>query len=186
MSAEERRAAVLAAAAPAFAAGGLVGTSTETIAAQAGISQPYLFRLFPTKVDLFLAAVEQCFDRVEATFRERAEGVQGEAALGAIGNAYGELIDDRNVLRLQLQAYAAAAAEGGTIRELVRRRYLGLVDLVGEATGADPETIQGFFAMGMLCNLVAALGPGEGSPFKKVEEKDLSGGLLGLLRRDSP
>ena len=39
----------------AFARGGLHGTSTEEIAEAAGISQPYLFRLFGTKKRLFVA-----------------------------------------------------------------------------------------------------------------------------------
>src|SRR5579875_1357971 len=110
MSADERRDAVVALARHAFAEGGLRGTSTETIAAAAGISQPYLFRLFPTKVDLFLAAVDACFDRVSATFAEAAEGLSGEAALKAMGAIYTTLIDEEpDLLRLQLHAYAAAA-----------------------------------------------------------------------------
>ena len=38
-----------------FAIGGYNGTSTEAIAREAGISQPYLFRLFRTKKELFIA-----------------------------------------------------------------------------------------------------------------------------------
>ena len=33
----------------------------EDIAARAGISQPYLFRLFGTKKDLYVASVSRCF-----------------------------------------------------------------------------------------------------------------------------
>ena len=49
MSAEERREMVLEAAVAGFAVRGMAGTSTEDVARSAGISQPYLFRLFPTK-----------------------------------------------------------------------------------------------------------------------------------------
>ena len=64
MSAAERREQVLEAAVAEFAARGMAGTSTEDVARRAGISQPYLFRLFPTKKALFLALVERCFQRV--------------------------------------------------------------------------------------------------------------------------
>ena len=73
MSADERREAVLEVAIAEFAETGLQGTSTERIAAGAGISHPYLFRLFGTKKELFLACVERCFDRTRHAFEEAAE-----------------------------------------------------------------------------------------------------------------
>ncbi|MGH9068744.1 MAG: TetR/AcrR family transcriptional regulator, partial [Acidimicrobiales bacterium] len=107
MTAEERREAVLGAALHEFARGGLDGTSTEAIAERAGISQPYLFRLFPTKRALFAATIERCFGRVEARFTRAAEGLAGEEALKAMGLAYGELLADHDLLACQLHAYAA-------------------------------------------------------------------------------
>src|SRR3977135_2905019 len=71
-TAAERRTEVLQAAVAEFALHGLHGTSTEMIARRIGISQPYIFRLFPSKKALFLAAIDQCFDRVEAAFRKAA------------------------------------------------------------------------------------------------------------------
>ena len=73
-TADERREEMIAAALVAFADTGLDGTSTETIARQVGISQPYLFRLFGTKKELFLAAVERCFTDTLETFRARRRG----------------------------------------------------------------------------------------------------------------
>src|SRR5437870_8186978 len=99
-TAEERRTEVLQAAVAEFAIHGLHGTSTEMIAKRTGISQPYIFRLFPSKKDLFLAAVDQCFDRVEAAFRKAAEnpdvatashhlgGSPADRRLHAMGHAY--------------------------------------------------------------------------------------------------
>src|SRR5438876_8527406 len=72
-TAEERRTEVLQAAVAEFALHGLHGTSTEMIARRIGISQPYIFRLFPSKKELFLAAIDQCFDRVEAAFRKAVD-----------------------------------------------------------------------------------------------------------------
>src|ERR687885_2722189 len=87
-TAEERRAEILEAARAEFADRGLDGASTDTIARRAGISQPYLFRLFGTKKDLFVASVEGCFAETLAMFREAAKGKRGEEALDAIGEAY--------------------------------------------------------------------------------------------------
>src|ERR687884_1363542 len=95
MSAEERREAVLAVAVAEFGRLGLHGTSTETIAAAAGISHPYLFRLFGTKKDLFLACLERCHVRLQATFTAAAEGAPEGGALEAMGDAYTELLADR-------------------------------------------------------------------------------------------
>jgi AcrR family transcriptional regulator len=58
-TADQRREAVVVAAMAAFAAKGLYGTATEEIARRAGISQPYLFRLFGSKLNLFLVVLER-------------------------------------------------------------------------------------------------------------------------------
>src|SRR6266702_7534903 len=104
-TAEERREAVLDAALEEFALRGLDGASTEAIAAKAGISQPYVFRLFGTKKELFKAAVSRCFRQTLELFQRAAEGKRGEEALHAIGMAYEELLQgDRTYLRSQMQA----------------------------------------------------------------------------------
>jgi AcrR family transcriptional regulator len=156
MSAGERRTSVVAAAVHEFAQKGYAGTSTEAIAASAGISQPYLFRLFPTKRDLFLATVHEAFDRVEATFARAGAGLAGEEALAAMGIAYGALIADRDLLLLQLHAYAASSEP--EVARLTRERYASLARFVTERTGVDGESLRSFFAIGMLCNVVVALG----------------------------
>lgn len=156
MSADERRTMVIAAAVSEFARRGLDGTSTETIAARAGISQPYLFRLFPTKQALFLAAVERAFARVVESFERVSDGLSGAAALNAMGVSYGSLIGDRDLLLLQLHAYAAASYP--EIRLVVREGYAQVVAYVAERTGSGAEELRAFFGMGMLCNVVAALG----------------------------
>src|ERR671936_3165319 len=107
-TAAERREAVLDAAMIEFAARGYHGASTEEIARRAGISQPYVFRLFGTKKDLFIAVDTRCFRETLEMFQRAAEGKRGEAALAAIGAAYGELlVKDRTYLRSQMAAYAA-------------------------------------------------------------------------------
>src|SRR5919204_6817563 len=121
-TAEERREAVLDAALDEFAARGLYGASTEAIAEQAGISQPYVFRLFGTKKELFSAVVARCFRETLELFQRAAEGKRGEDALAAMGDAYvHQLLPDRIRLRAQMQAYAAC--DDPEICEVVRNGY---------------------------------------------------------------
>jgi len=154
-SAAERRDEIVAAAIGHFAVGGYTGTSTEAIARDAGISQPYLFRLFRTKRELFLACHEVSHGRIVETFRAAARDVPKEERLKAMGNAYHELLEDRTMLLFQLQSYTAAADP--EIQAQVRARYGELVREVAELTGAGPEDLWRFFGTGMLLNVIAAL-----------------------------
>src|SRR3954466_4743328 len=114
LSADERRADVVEAAVKAVAAGGLHGNSPEDVARLAGVSQPYLFRLFGTKKDLFLAAVDRSFSRIEAMFEDAARHpvVDSDSPYGpilaSIGQRYGGLLKDQSLLRMQLHAFAAS------------------------------------------------------------------------------
>src|SRR5215471_2775186 len=155
MSAEERREQVLEVALGEFAAKGLAGTSTEDVARRADISQPYLFRLFATKKALFLTLVDRCFKKVEYTFIEAAGDSVGEEALEAMGDAYEKLLEDRTLLLLQMQAYAAT--DDPEIRAATRDGYKDLWMLVERLTGLPFERVVEFFAMGMLINVAAAL-----------------------------
>src|SRR5215472_8478399 len=128
MPAEKRREMVLEAAVPAFAQGGLAGTSTEDVARRAGISQPYLFRLFPTKKALFLALVERCYQRIEEAFTAAAGDKTGDEALDAMGDEYERLLENRTLLLLQMHAYAAC--EDPDIRVATRTGYKRLWTMV--------------------------------------------------------
>jgi AcrR family transcriptional regulator len=156
LSAAERRDDVLDAALVEFADRGYEGTSTEDIARRAGISQPYLFRLFGTKKELFKAAAARCLRETLELFQRAAEGKRGEEALHAIGEAYRAMLkSDRTHLRAQMQAYAAA--DDPEIRAVVRAGYGDLVAYVQRVSGADGPTIWHFFATGMLLNVLSAL-----------------------------
>jgi AcrR family transcriptional regulator len=162
--AAERREELIAAAVHEFAHGGLHGTPVERIARRVGVAQPYVFSLFPSKRELFLAALERSFERVAQTFRDGArdfaEGrapAECEDALMAMGGAYKELlVSDRDYLMLQHQSYAAC--DDDVVRACVRRRYAELVELAAELSGADAEAIDDFFRHGMALNVAAALG----------------------------
>src|ERR1700746_2295119 len=121
-TAAERRDEVLDAAMVEFAEHGFDGASTDDIARRAGISQPYLFRLFGTKKELFKASVARCLRETLELFQRAAEGKRGKEALKAVGEAYvAPLQADRTRLRAQMQAYAAC--DDPEIRAVVRAGY---------------------------------------------------------------
>ncbi|MFC9493351.1 TetR/AcrR family transcriptional regulator [Streptomyces sp. NPDC056982] len=144
LSAGERREAVVRAAFVEFAGRGYHGTSTEAIARRVGVSQPYLFRFFPTKHALFEAATDRCFQRLAQALGEAPATVEG------MGRAYAELRADRDVTLMLLQAAATAASPGqDAFAARVRRGWLDLWDLAGERTGASPADLAALFAHGL-------------------------------------
>ena len=155
-SADVRRTEIVAAAIEHFGLGGYTATSTEPIAKDAGISQPYLFRLFKTKRELFLACHEVIHQRVLDTFRSAAEGIPREERMEAMGKAYLQLLEDRTLLRFEMQSYAAASADPD-IQAQVRARYGAVIQEVRRLTGAESHQLWAFFGSGMLLNVIAAL-----------------------------
>jgi len=152
----ERREEILDAALREFAERGYHGASTEEIASRAGISQPYVFRLFGTKRELFKAVVARCFRETLEMFQRAAEGLRGEEALHAMGNAYMEhYLTDRARLRAQMQAYAAC--DDPEIRDATRQGYGDLVAYVERVSGLPPAEVGRFFATGMLLNVFASM-----------------------------
>jgi AcrR family transcriptional regulator len=155
-SAAERRDEILEAALVEFAAHGLDGGSTEAIAKAVGISQPYVFRLFGTKKELFMASVERCMRGTLEMFHTASAGLKGEAVLEAIGEAYVQrLATDPTYLHAQMQSYAAC--DDPEIRDVVRRGYGELVEFVERVSGMPSDRVAHFFAKGMLLNVVASM-----------------------------
>ena len=159
----ERREEILDAALDEFAEHGYHGGSTEGIARRAGISQPYVFRLFGTKQGLFKAVVARCFRETLEMFQRAAEGKRGLEALEAMGNAYVERLQhDRTRLLAQMQAYAAC--DDPEICAVVRAGYGDLVAYVERVSGLEPQIVSMFFAQGMLLNVFASMGLTAESP----------------------
>jgi AcrR family transcriptional regulator len=155
-SAEERREEILTVAMEHFAEGGYHGTSTEVIAREAGISQPYLFRLFRTKKELFLACDDRACEKIVDAFRRAAATAEPGQKLDAMGKAYvHELLPDRHALLMLMQGYVAVSDP--EIREHVRRKYGEVVGAVSELSGAPDDEVWRFFATGMHLNIVTAL-----------------------------
>jgi AcrR family transcriptional regulator len=158
LTAEQRHEQLIAAAVTAFSTAGYAGTTTDQVAREAGVSQPYVIRLFGTKQALFIAAVEHAADRIEQQFHDAA-AVQPD--LESLGRAYDDLLAERELITVLLHGFTAGADP--TIGPVVRRCFGRIFSTVRELTGATPEEAREFIAMGMLLSVLDALqviGPG--------------------------
>lgn len=155
-TAQERRTSVLAAAITEFARSGYAATSTEAIAARAGISQPYLFRLFGTKKDLFIATYDLVSERIIRDLAGASEGLTGEDALHAMGMAYIELMQDPELLRVQMHGFAAATGDAD-IAAACRTTFEVLWHIVDERTGLPEDVLRQFFCGGTMISVMTAI-----------------------------
>ncbi|TDO44144.1 TetR family transcriptional regulator [Kribbella sp. VKM Ac-2527] len=160
LTAAERGEEVLRAAVLAFGESGYAGTKTDEIARLAGVSQPYVIRLFGTKQQLFLATVQRVCDRVEQTFRDAAAE---QPDLASLGDAYHSLMTERELLVVLLHGFSASADPA--IGDTVRARFGGIYKLVRELTGASAEEAREFIATGMLLTVMAAMQVAGPKPF---------------------
>jgi AcrR family transcriptional regulator len=157
LSAHERRDEVFEAAIGEFARGGYQATRTADIARAAGVSQPYLYALFPDKKALFLACYARAVERSRSTRVEAREAAaDGENLDERLGQAYRELIRSRpDQLLFQLQAHAAAADP--EIRAAVREGFVSLVDESVRLHGVSRQVVLGYIARALFTNVAFAL-----------------------------
>jgi len=155
-TAEERREQVLAAAIHEFAEHGYHAARTAAIAERAGISQPYIYALFENKKVLFLAVQSLVHDQIRATFAASWRPSESTAeSLRGLGLAYRALMADQDLLRCQLQGYAAT--NDPEIRAHMRGLYMDTFGRIKALTGLDDMTVARFVATGTLLNIGAAL-----------------------------
>jgi AcrR family transcriptional regulator len=158
MNADERRELVVAAATRAFARGGYAGTSTDAVAKEAGVSQPYVVRIFGTKLQLFIEVLAEACAAVRATFQEVIDeqpfDPESDEDWGRLAMAYTVLLRDRDLLMVMMHGFAAGATD--EIAECARAGMASIY-LTVEATGCTPERAQEFFAQGMLLNVMLSM-----------------------------
>ncbi|WP_284747121.1 TetR/AcrR family transcriptional regulator [Amycolatopsis sp. RTGN1] len=155
---DARRDVVVDAAIAEFAKSGYHSTPISAVAAKADISPAYVFKLFPGKVSLFVAALDRCYELVAHALSNgaaRADGEGPDKILYAMGGAYAELIADRSLLMLQV--HAQSAADTPEIADALRRGLAKVTELALERSGAGGEQVQRFIAYGQLCHLIATL-----------------------------
>ena len=147
-----RREQILGAALRVFAEGGYAATTTDQVARAAGVSQPYVVRMFGTKQQLFAEAYSRACHRVAAAFDTIEPGPD---AAEQMGQAYVELLADRDLLLMMMHGFVAGAdPEIGRIARTPWR----MPSAGRELTGAAPDESRAFVAQGMLINVLLASG----------------------------
>jgi AcrR family transcriptional regulator len=158
MNADERRELVLAAATRAFARTGYAGTSTDAVAKEAGVSQPYVVRLFGSKLDLFLEVFQRSVRRIKAAFDEVIDAgpfdPASEELKERMGLAYADLLQDQDLLQVMMHGFSS-----GGVPEIAAaaRRCMGEVFATIRRTGWDDEQARDFVAHGMLLNVMLSM-----------------------------
>ncbi len=159
LTAQERTAQVVCAAIQAFAESGSAATKTDDIARRAGVSQPYVIRLFGSKQQLFIAASTRSCTRMEEVFRaahaDIPPGTESDEALSILGEAFKVLLDERELLLMLLHGFTASSDPA--IGDAIRDRFGDIYHLIRELTGADANQARRFIASGMLLAVLAAL-----------------------------
>jgi len=157
--AEARRPVVAAAALNQFARGGLHGTTVADVAREAKISPAYVFKLFPGKESLFVAALEMCFDEVVEALEHGADTAAERtpsAILDAMGGAYAKLIGDRRLLMMQV--HAQSVADVPEIGDALRAGVAKITRFAKSRSGGSDDQVQRFIAYGQLCHLLVTAG----------------------------
>ncbi|MGW6697435.1 TetR/AcrR family transcriptional regulator [Nocardia sp. NPDC055049] len=159
MDATERREQVLVAAVCAFAETGYAAARSGDIAGRAGVSQTYVFRLFGSKKQLFLAAVCRACDRLEVGFVARSQATPDAGAnsrLDAVTEACRALCCNEPELLLVL-LHGLSASGDPVIGDALRSRVGRVYELFREVTGADVSQARTFMSTGALLSIMAAM-----------------------------
>jgi AcrR family transcriptional regulator len=184
MSGVQRREQILRAALRAFADGGYAGTSTDQVAKAAGVSQPYVVRLFGSKQQLFAEVYGFASDRVVETLG----GVPaGPDAKEQMGEAYVRLLDDRDLLLVIMHGFIAGADP--VVGKIARHTLAEAFRIYRERTGGSEQDARTFVAHGMLINVLLATGAaehlGEDADLDGLTECTLGAGLQAALAATS-
>lgn len=154
MKAADRRELILEAATAVFGAKTYVGTTTDEVARAAGVSQPYVVRLFGTKEKLFIAVIERAYARLIGEFRAALPG-DAEGRAGRMGAAYTGLLAERGMLPV----IANSTALGGEpeIGRVARAGFSDIWRFLRDEAGFSADETREFMATGMLINAIVGL-----------------------------
>jgi TetR/AcrR family transcriptional regulator len=155
MASDERRELVLKAATEVFGQRGYAGTTTDKVAAAAGVSQPYVVRIFGTKEKLFLAVLQRALDILMTAFRQ-ALIEDTDAPIGMrMGEAYVGLLQDRGLLLSLMHGFVLGADP--EIGKLARCGFLEVYRFLKDEAGLPPEEAANFLAHGMMLNTLVGI-----------------------------
>lgn len=156
----ERREQILAAASLVFGERGYFGATTDQIAKAAGISQPYVVRMFGSKENLFVEVLARALDKLLVTFNAtidgwKADGSPADQIGRLLGTAYVNLIEDRGILLSLMQAFSMG--HDPVIGAQARKGFIAIYTLLRDDARFEPERVRTFLAEGMLLNTLLGL-----------------------------
>ncbi len=155
LSSDERREQILTAALAVFGARGYVGSTTDDVARAAGVSQPYVVRLFGSKESLFLAALYEAIDELMRSFRLALARDDGTSAEERIGTAYVQLLSIRGLHQTMSHAYLLGSHP--VIGPAARRGFAQVWRFFRDEAGFDADRARAFLAEGMLISTMIGL-----------------------------
>ena len=160
LPAVERRAAIVTAALEVFGSGSYSGSTTAEIARAAGVSEPIIYRHFPSKRDLWFACLDEAWQELRAAIELKASAIADARGLRDVEAAEHSPWANPLLPNLWLQG-VTEAAEDEEIQSVVRahvREVQGFVAALmrkHQAAGAipadrDPEAEAWIFLAGGL------------------------------------
>jgi AcrR family transcriptional regulator len=155
MASDERRELVLLAATTVFGERGYAGTSTDRIAVAAGVSQPYVVRIFGTKEKLFLAVLQRALDLMMSSFRAALAEESDQPLAMRMGLAYVDLLKDRGLLLSLMHGFVLGADP--EIGRVARCGFLEVYRFLKNEAGFAPDVAADFLARGMLLNTLVGI-----------------------------
>ena len=159
MAGSQRREATLTAAAAVFARQWYHGATTERVAQAAGISQPYVVRMFGSKENLFLAVVDGCLEAVLDAFRAALDDGQPGTVASRLGAAYRALATEDGVHLIVMQSYMLGADP--VVGPVARDGFTRILHFLVEEAGLSESAAESFLAKGMLINTLLGIRLGD-------------------------
>jgi AcrR family transcriptional regulator len=155
MRAEDRRELILAAATRVFGDFGYVGATTSQVAKAAGVSQPYVVRMFGTKEKLFVEVLGRALDRLLVVFRE-VLAEESDVPLGRrFGLAYVNLVSEPGLLLSLMHGFVLGSDP--VVGVAARCGFMEVYSFLRDEAGFAPDEVQSFLAGGMMVNTMVGL-----------------------------
>ncbi|WP_066520777.1 TetR/AcrR family transcriptional regulator [Curtobacterium ammoniigenes] len=160
MPASERRLLILESAREVFGKRGYYGATTDQIAAAAGVSQPYVVRMFGSKESLFLEVLDDALQTLLEAFRTalaaaEARGASPDERRYAVGAAFIDLATTRGLHTVLLQAFVSG--EEPAIGAAARAGFLEIYRFLVHEAGANDDEINRFLGSGMLFGVLLGI-----------------------------
>lgn len=149
---EARREELLSAATTAFARRGYFGTTTNQVAAEAGISQPYVVQYFGSKESLFLQVHERAGRLVAGQMREVASS---SSDMSDFDVDYKKIVLEPALLLVIMHAIFAASVP--SIGDAARTLFVRMYEILTEEAKATPAQAHDFLGKSLLLNTVLAM-----------------------------